>query len=386
MDNFTFYNPVKIIFGAGTITKTGVEAALYGKKALLVYGRGSIKHNGAYAAITRSLKTAGVAFIEHKGVKPNPVISHVRAGIKKARLGKCTLVIAVGGGSVLDEAKAIAAGIKYSGDAWDLFSGKSEIKRSLPLIAVPTLPASGSEMNSGFVITNPRLRQKLAAYSDACYPKTSILDPETTANLPPAQAAYGAVDALSHLLEAYFTAAPGARVTDELVEGLARSIITSTRSILRDPADYSARASMMWAAALAANGLGVCGYKGAEFLYHAIEHSLSALYDIPHGAGLAIIMPACFRHQLRRYGPARLAAFGRKVLGTGGKTDPAAALLAVKGFEKLFSDFGAPARLAQAGIPAKAIPAIARHAGATTALWGIDCPPSEIETILRAAA
>ncbi|OGS15199.1 MAG: hypothetical protein A2234_06175 [Elusimicrobia bacterium RIFOXYA2_FULL_58_8] len=388
MDNFTFYNPVKILFGGGTITRTGAEAARYGKKALFVYGRGSIKKNGVYSAITSSLKAAGVSVTEHKGVKPNPVIAHVRAGIRKARLARCTVIVAAGGGSVLDAAKAIAAGVKYGGDAWDFFSGKAEIKRTLPIIAVPTLPAAGSEMNSGFVITNPAERRKEVTHCDASFPKVAIMDPAVTATLPPRQTAYGAVDALSHLLEAYFTAAtPAARVTDELVEGLARSVIISTRAILRRPADYNARASMMWAAALAANGLGVCGYRGAEFLYHAIEHSLSALYDIPHGAGLAIIIPACLRHQLKALGPARLAGFGKKVLGTGGgETETDAALRAIKGFEKLFSEFGAPARLAQAGIPAKDIPGIAAHAATTTARWGINCTQAEIEKILRAAA
>ncbi|HNW43498.1 MAG TPA: iron-containing alcohol dehydrogenase [Elusimicrobiales bacterium] len=387
MDNFTYYNPVRIISGGGTVSQTGGAASVYGKKALFVYGRGSLKRNGVYAAITQSLRAAGVAFIEHKGVKPNPVITHVRAGIRKARLGKCTVVVAAGGGSVLDEAKAIAAGVKYGGDAWDLFSGKAEPAQSLPVIAIPTLPASGSEMNSGFVITNPAARQKLAAHSDACFPKTAILDPGTTAQLPALQSAYGAVDALSHLLEGYFTAAtPDARVTDELVEGLARSIISSTRRILRDPSDHNARAAMMWAAALAANGLCLCGYKEPQFLYHAIEHSLSALCDVPHGAGLAIIMPGCFRQQLGQLGPARLAAFGRKVLGTGGTTDKQAALLAIKGFEKLFAGFGAPSRLRQAGVSVKEIPAIARHAGAAASAQGIACTPSEIEKILRSAA
>jgi len=387
VDNFSFYDPVKIIFGRGAIGKIGAETALYGRRALFVYGQGSIRKNGVYRAVTRSLKAAGVSVTEHGGARPNPVLSHAREGIRTARLKKCDVVVAVGGGSAIDEAKAIAAGVEYRGDVWDLFTKKSGIRASLPLIAASTLPASGSEMNSGFVLLNEETRQKFVTESDASFPKTSILDPETTAGLPREQTAYGAADALAHLLEAYITAAsPDARVVDELVEGLARSVIVSTRRILKDPSDYGARSAMMWAAALAANGIGVCGYKGGIFLGHAIEHSLSAIYNLAHGAGLAIVMPACFKYQLKRTGPGRLAGFGNRVLGVKGRNEKETAELAIARLERFFSSSGAPTRLAHAGIPAGAIPELAENAGGLINLWGIDCGRAEVEKILRLAA
>ena len=330
MENFPFYNPVKVIFGSGAIVKIGAETALYGKNALFVYGQGSIKKNGTYKAVTRSLKAAGVSAAEHSGVRPNPVLAHAREGIRTARLKKCDVIVAVGGGSAIDEAKAIAAGVKYRGDVWDLFTKKSAILHSLPLIAATTLPASGSEMNSGFVLINEGTRQKFVTESDASFPRTSILDPDTTAGLPREQTAFGAADALAHLLEAYVTAdSPDARVTDELVEGLARCVMASARRIVKDPSDHNARASMLWTAALAANGIGVCGYKGGIFLGHAIEHSLSAIYDIAHGAGLANIMPACFKYYLKTTGPGRLAGFGNRVLGVKGRNEKETAALAI---------------------------------------------------------
>ncbi len=381
MQNFVFVNPVKIIFGRNTLAKLGPEAAGAGKKALLVYGGGSIKKNGVYEAVTAALKKAGVAVAEHPGVKPNPVLSHVRAGVEKARAEGCDLVVAAGGGSVIDEAKAIAAGALYRGDVWDFFCGKAQIKGALPLFTALTLPATGSEMNSGCVITNEEKAQKYSTHSQHLFPRASVLDPETTFTLPREQAANGAVDAIAHLIESYFTTADrDVEVTDELVHGLARSVIAATGRILRDPKDYDARASMMWSATLALNGLGGCGYGGTSFPNHAIEHSLSAIYDIAHGAGLAIVMPAWFKRHLASAGPARLEKFGRAVFGV--KT----AEEAIKSFEAFFRQAGAPVRLAEAGIPAADIPRIADNAMGLIRMWGMKMEKAEVEEILRLAA
>lgn len=381
MQNFVFANPTKIIFGRDSIPKLGPEAAKAGKKALLVYGGGSIKRNGVYEAVTGALRKNGVEFAEHPGVKPNPVLSHVRAGMKKASEEGCDIVVAAGGGSVIDEGKAIAAGVKYGGDVWDLFSGKAQVKSALPLFAALTLPATGSEMNAGCVVTNEETRQKFSAHGAALFPRASALDPETTMTLPREQTAYGAVDSLAHIIEGYFTAKnPDAEVTDELVHALARSIVASTRRILRDPADYNARASMMWSATLALNGLPTCGYGGMTFINHAIEHSLSALYDIAHGAGLAIVMPAWFRHHLETDGPARLDKFGRAVFGA------TKAEACINAFEDLFREAGAPVRLSEAGIPASDVPKIAENAMGLIRLWGMRHEQPEVEKILRLAA
>ncbi|HAH32360.1 MAG TPA: NADH-dependent alcohol dehydrogenase [Elusimicrobia bacterium] len=387
MKNFNFYNPVKIIFGKGTIEKIGTEAARYGKKALLVYGKGSIKNNGVYSAVTESLKASGVAFVEHEGVKPNPVLSHAREGVKKAKENKCDIIIAVGGGSVIDESKTIAAGALYGGDVWDFFTGKAAIKDARPLLAVLTIPATGSEMNSGFVLTNEETSEKFASGSAASFPKVSIMDPLVTMTLPAAQTANGAVDALAHIIEGYFTTKDkDAEMTDELVHAIARSVISSTDRILANPKDYNARASMMWSATLALNGLQALGYGGVSFINHAIEHSLSALYDIAHGAGLAIVMPAWFKYDLKISGPERLAKFGKAVFGVTAVSDKEAAEKTISAFEKWFAKIGAPLRLSELKIPAADIPKIAENAMALINMWEIGCDRKSVEEILRKAA
>jgi alcohol dehydrogenase YqhD (iron-dependent ADH family) len=380
MQNFSFHNPTRIIFGKGTLPKLGAEAAKAGKKALLVYGGGSIKKNGVYDAVLLSLKKSGVAVIEHPGVKPNPVLSHTREGVRKVLQNDCDLIVAAGGGSVIDEAKAIAAGAKHSGDVWDFFCGKAAIKEAMPLFTVLTLPATGSEMNAGCVVTNEKAAEKFSAHGAALFPRVSILDPETTMSLPRAQVANGAVDALAHLIESYFTTSDrDVQVTDEVVHALARSVVEATGRILKDPADYNARASMMWSATLALNGLASCGYGGTSFPNHVIEHSLSALYDIAHGAGLAIVMPAWFKRHLETAGPERLAKFGAAVFGA------ANAEGAITAFEEFFRKAGAPVRLSEAGIPAADIPRIADNAMGLITLWGMKLTKSEVEEILAKA-
>jgi hypothetical protein len=357
-----------------------MEAARAGKKALLVYGGGSIKKNGVYAEAISSLAASRITVIEHPGVKPNPVLSHTQAGIKKAKSGKCDMVIAAGGGSVIDEAKAIAAGAEYDGDVWDFFIGKAGIKEALPLFTVLTIPATGSEMNQGCVITNEKTKQKFSTASPSSFPRVSILDPQTTMTLPKEQTAYGAVDALSHLLEGYFTTTDkDSDVTDELVEALARSIIAATTRILKDPDDYNARASMMWSATQAFNGAQSLGYGGIFFANHAIEHSLSALYDVAHGAGLAIVLPAWLKYHLKKDGPERLKKFGRAVFGVKGAEETIAS------FEKWFRKIGAPTRLSEAGIPAEDIPKIAQNAMGLINRWAIKYDQATVERILAGA-
>ena len=380
MQNFTFVNPTKIIFGKAVVAKLGPAAAAAGKKALLVYGGGSIKRNGVHDVLTGALRENGVEIVEHPGVKPNPVLSHVKAGIEKARSAGCDVVVAAGGGSVIDEAKSIAAGVKYGGDVWDFFCGKAEIREALPLFTALTLPATGSEMNAGCVVTNEATAQKFSAHGAALFPRVSALDPETTMTLPRAQVANGAVDSIAHIIEGYFTTTDlDAGVTDEIVHALARSVVASTLRILKDPSDYGARASMMWSATLALNGLPTCGYGGMNFINHAIEHALSAIYDIAHGAGLAIVMPAWFRHHLEKDGPERLEKFGRAVFGAGSAQET------IKAFEDFFRKAGAPVRLKEAGIPEDAIPEIAANAMGLIRLWGMKHEQPEIEKILRNA-
>ncbi len=380
MQNFNFYNPVKIIFGKNTIAKLGGEAAKAGGKALLVYGGGSIKKNGVYAAVTASLAKSGLTVIEHPGVKPNPVLTHARDGVKKAKENNCDMVIAAGGGSVIDEAKSIAAGAKYAGDIWDFLNGRARVGDALPIFTVLTIPATGSEMNQGCVITNEETKQKFSVTSPKLFPRVSILDPGTTLTLPAAQVANGGVDALAHLIEGYFTTTDAdVTITDELVHAIARSVITATDRIRTDPRDYNARASMMWSASLALNGLQGLGYGGTSFANHVIEHSLSALYDIAHGAGLAIVMPAWFKYHLKKDGPGRLEKFGAAVFGV--KTAEAT----IKAFEDWFRKIGAPVRLSEAGIPAADIPKIAENVMGLVKRWGMDYDRETVEGILKKA-
>ncbi|MBI4655314.1 MAG: iron-containing alcohol dehydrogenase, partial [Elusimicrobia bacterium] len=357
-----------------------------GKKALFVYGRNSIKKNGVYEAIVKTLKENKVDFIEHAGVKPNPVLSHAREGIKTAKKENIEVIIAAGGGSVIDEAKAIAAGAKHGGDAWDFFIGKAGIKDALPVVTALTLPATGSEMNSGFVITNEETKQKYSAGSSKTFPKVSILDPETTMSLPEEQTAYGAVDALAHILEGYFTTKDSdCAVTDELVEALARSIIVSADRIIKNPKDYDARASMMWSATLALNGLPVCGYAGVDFINHAIEHSLSAIYDIPHGAGLAIVIPAYLKYCFKKGNHIRTAKFAEKVLKISAKNPEQTAQEGIETLKKWFRQIGAPISLKDVKIPEADIPQIAENAMGLVRLWGMRYSKKTIEEILSHA-
>jgi hypothetical protein len=241
-------------------------------------------------------------------------------------------------------------------------------------------------MNSGFVLTNEETKEKFASGSGISFPKVSIMDPLITMSLPKAQTANGAVDALAHIVEGYFTTKDkDAAITDEFVHAIARSVISSTDRILTNPEDYNARASMMWSATLALNGLQALGYGGGSFINHAIEHSLSALYDIAHGAGLAIVMPAWFKYDLKDSGPERLAKFGKAVFGLTAVSDKEAAEKTIAAFEKWFAKIGAPLRLSEVKIPAADIPKIAKNAMKLITMWEIDCNRESVEEILSKA-
>ena len=368
MENFVFYNPTKIIFGKNTIPLIGPETKAFGTKVLLVYGTGSIKNNGVYEQVKTSLFAAGTEVFEHGGVQSNPVLSHVHAGIDRARQCGCEVICAAGGGSVIDTAKAIAAGVLVNHDVWKFFTGKKSLKQSLPLTCVLTLAASGSEMNSGMVLTREDTHQKFGFANRHLYPKVSILDPEATYSVPADYTAYGAVDALTHVLEFYCTTQKTAPVQDRLMEGLAMNAMESCLEVLGTPGSYSARASLMWTATLALNGLTAAGLGKVGFPMHLMEHSLSGLYNIPHGAGLAALMPGCLRF-FTHQNPARIAQFGKRVfnLQPGSETDLAAA--AIAGISQWLDDIGAPRNLADLGITEEQYSEIAAHAQALAKIW-----------------
>ncbi len=380
MFDFEFHNPTKIIFGAGKETLIGDELKKSGQsRVLLVYGQGSARKNGLLDRVTESLTASGIWYVEFGGVVSNPVLSHTRQGVNLAKHEKIDAVLAVGGGSVLDEAKAIAVGALSAEDVWTFYTGR-EVQAALPVFAVMTLAATGSEMNGNSVITNETTQQKYNISSRHVYPKVSILNPELTHSVPLSYSAYSAVDAIAHVIEGYFTKKPGTRLQDRLVEGIIRTVIETTEIIMVEPRNAPARASFMWAATLALNGLTPAGIGAYGFPNHMIEHSLSAIYNIPHGAGLAIVIPAWMKWYKDK-NPAQFTRFAQEIFGLADAVQGIAAL------ETWFAKIKAPVRLAEAGIPAADIGRIAENAAGLATLWGVAAtyPQETIAEILRLA-
>lgn len=372
MQNFVFHNPTKILFGRGTIPSIGPETKVYGNNCLLVYGGGSIKSNGIYDAVRASLLEEGLSIVEHAGVRSNPLLSHVREGIDKARGNSIDVVVAVGGGSVLDSAKAICAGSVVDHDVWKFFTGRKSIKQALPLTTVLTLAASGSEMNSGMVITHDDTREKFGFGSRHLYPKTSILDPETTFTVPRDYTAYGGVDAIAHILEYYMTTQdPATPVQDRLMEGLVINAMDSCERCLADPRDYNARADLMWTATLALNGLTGAGLGRVGFPMHMIEHSLSALYNVPHGAGLSVVIPGWLRWHAAG-DPDRIIQFGYRVFRFDPRGMEPTTSNIIRRLENWFARVKSPIRLSELKIPGADIPAIAENALQLAKFWRLD--------------
>ncbi len=387
MQNFVFHIPTKILFGRDTVSAIGPETAAWGSRCLLVHGRSSCKRSGLLDRVKGSLAAAGVEIVEHGGVRSNPVLSHVRAGIGLAKERRVDVVVAVGGGSVIDEAKAISAGSLVEHDVWKFFTGRRSIRQCLPLTTVLTLAAAGSEMNSGMVITNEETREKFGTGNQLLYPKTSILDPEVTFTVPPDYTAYGAVDAIAHVLEFYMTTRdPDTPVQDRIMEGLIENAMEACDRCLADPCDYHGRANLMWTATLALNGLTAAGLGRVGFPMHMIEHSLSALYDVPHGAGLSVVMPGWLTWHSAR-APERMAGLCRRLFPFPDMEQCSEEELARRAITILRNWFGridSPTSLQELDIPASDIPEIARNAMALARTWRLnDYTPGRIEEILR---
>lgn len=298
MQDFTFQNQTKIIFGRDAEKQLGKEIIKYSRNILFHYGGGSIKKIGLYERVRGILEKEKIEYIELAGVKPNPRLSLVKEGIELCREKNLSLILAVGGGSVIDSAKAIAAGVTYSGDVWDLCLGKGVVKTPLPIGTILTIPAAGSESSPAAVITNEEGWLKLDIQSEELRPKFSILNPENTFSLSKYQTMVGIADIMAHLMERYFTQERNVDLSDRLIEGNLQSVIENTPWVLSHPNDYHSRAEIMWSGTVAHNDLFSSGRIG-DWASHKIEHELSALYDIPHGAGLAAIMPAWMKYVYR---------------------------------------------------------------------------------------
>ena len=299
MENFEFQNPTKIIFGKGTEERVGENVAVYSKNILLHYGGGSIKKTGLYDRVIDSLKKAGVSWVDLGGVKPNPRLSLVQEGVKLCKENKLDFVLAIGGGSVIDSAKAIAMGAVIEGNVWDFYLGKGEPTDVLPIGTILTIPAAGSESSTGTVITNEEGWLKRAVNSDLIYPRFSILNPELAFTLPKFQMACGATDIMAHLMERYFTNVKNVSFTDRLLEGTMKTIIRQAPLVLENMQDYDAWAELMWAGTIAHNNLLNTGRIG-DWGSHDIEHEISGIYDVAHGAGLAVVFPAWMKYVLHQ--------------------------------------------------------------------------------------
>ncbi len=376
MEGFEFYNPTRIIFGRGEHKKIGNYTASKGlKKALVVIGGGSVERIGVLDAVLSSLRHSGVEPYVLRGVKSNPLLSKVREGIELASKEGVHGVIGLGGGSVMDTAKAIAAGVemKRAGkDIWDAFTGRADIENALSVFTIPTIAASGSEMNGYMVITDEVSAYKLAAGSIYVYPDISILDPELTYSVPQDYTAYGGVDAVCHLMEPYFNGPyPYTPIQDAISEGLMRTIMDAAIDCIRFPDSYEYRAAMMWGATLALNGLTKAGVGEHFFPVHLIEHAISALYDVPHGAGLAALLPAWMTFFMSRR-PERIISFSKGVMGIVDDVgvDQIAAL-GIKAFSDWLKRINAPINLRDIGIKEDALGSIADNALVQARIWGM---------------
>lgn len=362
MDSFTFYNPVKLYFGEDALEKLPREIAQYGNKVLVVYGGGSIKKNGVYNAVIEKLQEADKTIFELSGVEPNPRVETARLGIDICKREGIDLVLAVGGGSVIDCSKLIVAGAKYDGDAWDIVKRKVFVQDALPLGTVLTLAATGSEMNSGSVITNAATEEKLSWGSPAAFPKFSILNPVYTVTVPKDHTVYGIVDMMSHVFEQYFHSTTNTPITDEMCEGVLRTVITTAPKLLGDLENIQLRETILLAGTIGLNGFLSIGSRG-DWASHNIEHAVSAVYDIPHAGGLAILQPHWMRLSVS-VNPERFAGLATRVFGVDatGKSPEEVAYEGIDRISSFWTSLGAPSRFADYDIDDSKFDQIVEHA------------------------
>jgi alcohol dehydrogenase len=363
MNNFNFYSPTYFIFGKGRENETARYVKRFGgTKVLIHYGSGSVIKSGLLDRVRRSLDTAGIPSMELGGVVPNPRSGLVYEGVQLCKENKIDFVLAVGGGSVIDSAKAIALGAVYDGDFWDFFCGK-RIDKALPVGTVLTLTAAGSEGSTASVITHENGMLKRAANSDVIRPVFSVLNPELTCTLPPYQTACGATDMLAHVMERYFTNTRNVEITDRMSEAVMLTIIAETPKVMAKPDDYEARANLMWAGMVAHNDILGVG-REQDWATHQMEHELSALYDVAHGAGLAVMFPAWMKYVLH-HDIMRFAQFAVRVWGCemDFSNPERTALEGIERYEQFLRSIGMPVRFAELGAKAEDIPFMVKTIG-----------------------
>jgi alcohol dehydrogenase YqhD (iron-dependent ADH family) len=359
MENFEFCVPTKILFGKGQITQLPAAIDNFGKHVLLVYGGGSIKRMGLYDQAKKLLQDCDI--YELSGIDPNPRVESVREGVAICREHDVDVLLAVGGGSVIDCAKAIAAAFYYEGDAWEMITSHAEITKALPIVTVLTTAATGSEADFGAVISNPETNEKLALMSDQLFPKISILDPEYTFTVPAKQTAAGSIDILSHLMEQYFVPS-STYMNDLLIEAVMKTVVKYAPVAYAEPDNYEARAELMWASTIADNATLSNGNQLVAFSCHGIEHELSAYYDVTHGVGLAIITPRWMEYILSEETAPRFAHFGKEIFNVEGQNDMESAKLAIKALANFFASLGVPMSFNELGIGTEHFDDMAAHA------------------------
>jgi len=361
MKNFDYHNPTRLVFGKDTIKDIGKFVSEYGdRKVLLLYGKGSIFKNGVYDQVVESLDKYGIEYVEMSGVQPNPVLSKVRETVDFMKKENVDAIIAVGGGSVLDTSKIAAASFYYDGDPWDFYEKKVFPEKALPIYGILTISATGSEMNSGGVITNEEEKKKWGWGSKYTYPRLSIVDPSIQKTLPVNQTINGAVDTLTHVFEEYFDGTKDTLMADEFAEGIIRTTMETVKVLIKDPNDYEARANLAWAATLALNGLNGLGRRG-DWASHGIEHSISAYYDIAHAEGLAMVMPAWMNYVYKE-DVDKFARFGEKIFGITGEDKEEVALKAIEAYKNFLKEIGAPVALSERNIGEDKIDVMAKNA------------------------
>ncbi len=351
---FEYNNPTQVVFGAGALPRLGEIVRRYGHRALLVTGGGSVKRSGIFDKAVKSLTAAGVAVFECDGVEPNPRITSVRRGVAVARENKCDVIVALGGGSAMDASKVMAAGALYDGDPWDMiYHGQPNVHvptQALPIVTVPTLAATGSEMNCGAVISNTETTEKSFMHAPCVYPKVALMDPELTLSVPKDQTAFGVCDLITHVTEAYFNGPDNTPLQDRFAEGVILTAIEYGPKAIENGNDLDARTHIQWAATVALNGWVNSGASGG-YPVHMIEHTVSAYHDITHAAGLAIINPAWMRFAAKAR-PAKFVQFAQRVFGLKAKTpdDLDCALAGIDCFENFLKSIGCPTRFSDLGI------------------------------------
>jgi len=344
VENFVAYNPVKLHFGENVISELGKSVKPYGSRVLLVYGRGSVKKYGYYDEVVNQLKEAGLTVFEYSGIKPNPVVDNVREAISYGKENKVEVIVALGGGSVIDSAKIIGLGLSSDVDPWEFMTRKVIPEKNTPLIAVLTLAATGTEMNAAAVLQNVETGQKVGLVHPMNFPRESFLDPRFTVSVPKDYTAYGIVDLIAHALEAFFGAGEPS-VIDTITADIIKDAMKWAPQLMNDPANLELRANIMLDATLALNGLTSYGKVNGDWGVHAMGHELSFLYDLAHGATLSIAYPAWLRLQKERI-PERIQKMGQLVFGTD-DTDEA-----INKLEEFFTSINSPVRLWEAGVDA----------------------------------